>query len=470
MRKNKKMVVRQIREPEWRECSGLTYPVNAYHCRNECSNSSLSCIGCRYDEASCLRISGTDYLKHDETGIFPWDYLCTEISYLELEEGLEKIGSSAFEDYTRLERVWVPETLRFIGNRAFRNCLRLEHFDGMENLTFWPYYARKSGPKDAILFTNDVFTGTPFAERTWGASIQADDIYVEHLHKYDEEVIIPEGIREIAPFAFENMTSLRSVKFPGTLEKIGAGAFQNTGLTSVLIPASVKEIEGSAFADCGELSEILFGSRETKSNASVFWGTDADRKLMKKQKITELSDWEKQRNLRDMLWQKEIRYYAYGIKLRSRQRKAPFKHAVVALKRKVGCVTGYVDFGHFMQRKVDKDIPVIKFTQANHELSAELFYRDSQYSEYDCIGSTVFRGDENDSTVCEECRRWLHEWYDHAESSLDLVFSSEDGFRCKDTEPGDVVEWYVSSWDQVSFSSLFLNREKSRPKDPVVNP
>lgn len=464
MRKNKKMVEKQIRVPEWHECSGLSYPIHAEFCKKECPHVPVICSGCKYEEASCLEISGTDYLKHDETGIFPWDYLCTEISYLELEEGLKKIGASAFEKYTRLERVWIPETLRFIGNKAFQNCHRLEHFDGVENLTFWPYYARKNAPEDAILFTNDVFTGTPFAERRWGTSIQVDDIYVEHLHKDDEEVVIPEGIKEIAPFAFENMASLRSVKFPKSLEKIGASAFQNTGLTSVLIPSSVKKIEGSAFANCEQLSEILFGSRETKINASVFWGTEADRMLMKKRKITELSDWEKQRNLRDKLWEKEIKYYAYGIKLRSRQRKAPFKQAVVALKRKVGCVAGYVDFGHFMQKKVDKDIPVIKITQFPNELNAELFYWDSQYAEYNYIGSQMYRGDYNNPTVYEEGHRWLSEWYDYDEPTLELVVTSEEGFCYMDMGCETTVEWYVSSWNCVYPSKLFLNWEKSRPK------
>lgn len=67
-------------------------------------------------------------------------------------------------------------------------------------------------------------------------------------------VSIPEGVREIAPRAFED-AELREVSLPSTLEVIGSRAFFNSGLRSVEVPSSVTSIGEAAFATCYEYYE-----------------------------------------------------------------------------------------------------------------------------------------------------------------------------------------------------------------------
>ena len=53
-----------------------------------------------------------------------------------------------------------------------------------------------------------------------------------------------------------NRMSLRRVRLPECIRKIGGFAFYDTTLTSIQIPDNVEEIETSAFGNCGYLSEV----------------------------------------------------------------------------------------------------------------------------------------------------------------------------------------------------------------------
>ena len=70
-------------------------------------------------------------------------------------------------------------------------------------------------------------------------------------------IVIPNGVKEIAGYTFHNRTGLTSVTIPNGVKRIGEYAFSGcTGLTSVTIPNGVKRIDGHAFEDCTELTSV----------------------------------------------------------------------------------------------------------------------------------------------------------------------------------------------------------------------
>ncbi len=76
-----------------------------------------------------------------------------------------------------------------------------------------------------------------------------------------EEVIIPEGVEKIGPYAFANLTKLRKVQLPSTLTTIDYGAFFGcSSLTSVSGIGNVKFINQNAFAGCALDGEISLDS------------------------------------------------------------------------------------------------------------------------------------------------------------------------------------------------------------------
>lgn len=49
-----------------------------------------------------------------------------------------------------------------------------------------------------------------------------------------------EGATKIGNFAFQNITTLKSITFPETITQFGTNAFQNTGLVNVVLPSSLR--------------------------------------------------------------------------------------------------------------------------------------------------------------------------------------------------------------------------------------
>ena len=80
------------------------------------------------------------------------------------------------------------------------------------------------------------------------------------LYEYtgtDPHIVIPDTVTEIADYAFDSSTLIKSAVLPETVEKIGRFAFSYcAALESINIPSSVKSIGNSAFESCESLTEI----------------------------------------------------------------------------------------------------------------------------------------------------------------------------------------------------------------------
>lgn len=64
-----------------------------------------------------------------------------------------------------------------------------------------------------------------------------------------ETLVIPTDLQEIGEEAFYLDTSIRTVRLPEGITKIGAKAFAGSGVTAVNLPDSLKEIADDAFDD-----------------------------------------------------------------------------------------------------------------------------------------------------------------------------------------------------------------------------
>ena len=103
------------------------------------------------------------------------------------------------------------------------------------------------------------------------------DERVVYRGKYDEdisgELVIPEGIEEIAENAFRGFGSLARVVLPKSLKRISACAFSGcTSLREVVIPDGVLELLDEAFAFCPALTEIHLPDSVRRIGGSAFEG------------------------------------------------------------------------------------------------------------------------------------------------------------------------------------------------------
>lgn len=79
----------------------------------------------------------------------------------------------------------------------------------------------------------------------------------------NDTIIIPEGRKEIKDFEFAGRPELRHVVIPDSVERIGAGAFNESGVEELALPASLRRIEDLSdlkradMSRCVHIREIL---------------------------------------------------------------------------------------------------------------------------------------------------------------------------------------------------------------------
>lgn len=89
--------------------------------------------------------------------------------------------------------------------------------------------------------------------------------------KFMKSVVIPDTIKYINPYAFEECTNLEEVKFGNSVESIGWGAFMNCkNLTEVNLPESVKYLRSEAFSGCKKMTSINIDKEVVTINQEVF--------------------------------------------------------------------------------------------------------------------------------------------------------------------------------------------------------
>lgn len=88
----------------------------------------------------------------------------------------------------------------------------------------------------------------------------------------DVEVIIPDGVKEIAGCVFSGCAFIENIVINKSTKTIGIGAFKGTNIASISIPDSVKAIEGVTFEQCKALKEITIGKAVKKIGIRAFYG------------------------------------------------------------------------------------------------------------------------------------------------------------------------------------------------------
>ena len=157
------------------------------------------------------------------------------------EEGTETINAYAFAECTNITSVTIPASVTSIGAYAFYNCTNLKDV----------YY---NGDIAGWCSIDVVSSGAPLA--------YAKNLYIGGS-LITGNIVIPEGVTEIAAYAFCGCSGITGVRFPESLVTIGAGAFKNcTSLNNVTIPVNVADIDSLAFYGCTSLDNVTWNAAD----------------------------------------------------------------------------------------------------------------------------------------------------------------------------------------------------------------
>lgn len=211
-------------------------------------------------------------------------------------EGTTAIGPGAFRNNASVKKIVFPDQLSSIDANAMKGCTQLTELEFLgaapPDISADTDAFRKIEGLASVqvpLGAYDTYRrayGNYLPEHAVIKETGAEDYHIEGtvLTGYtgaDTQVRIPEGITEIAPYVFQNNTSIKKVIFPASLERIGDYAFDgcseleslelNQGLQSIgiyafqncrnikgslAVPASVKTIGDGAFLWCQGLDQL----------------------------------------------------------------------------------------------------------------------------------------------------------------------------------------------------------------------
>lgn len=224
-----------------------------------------------------LAIGGTGPIEDFYQGDAPWAAYASQVTSLDIGEGITAIGARAFTCFASLKNAIFPKTLERISYSAFEGCTALAEVDIPDSLRVRFYHdpeplGHRSLKQHADLVIGArAFLDTPWAEKTWGNAIVSGTSLVEYLG-HDRAVEIPEGITRIAPFAFSSRP-VSAVIFPETLKEIGDYTFEKAPLLTAVLPASLEQVGRGAFARTPFLYSCLVKNPQTVFSPETFTGS-----------------------------------------------------------------------------------------------------------------------------------------------------------------------------------------------------
>lgn len=143
--------------------------------------------------------------------------IISNITSIEIQEGVTTIGNYAFHSLRSCEKVTLPQSLTYIGSFAFSRCQSLMN----------------------IVLPGNIMTIGEYAFST------CDSL---------SYINIPLKLTTISRYAFSYCSALKQVDFPDKLSTIGDYAFVNcTSLSCVTFSSEISSISKSAFNGCDKL-------------------------------------------------------------------------------------------------------------------------------------------------------------------------------------------------------------------------
>lgn len=183
-------------------------------------------------------------------------YFKTQLTSVEISEGITSLSSTAFFRCSHLTKVIVPNSLESITGGEMYGC------------PVAVFYTKSEKVKDLLIKAGVDKNNIKLNEQS--LQLEAEDYYsfdasagkIGTYKGLDKDVIIPSEIKgvkvkSIGVASFLGNSNITSIKIPYGVENIGEGAFHEcTSLKEITIPNSVTQIGANIFYGCKSLKSV----------------------------------------------------------------------------------------------------------------------------------------------------------------------------------------------------------------------
>ncbi|MBR3843996.1 MAG: leucine-rich repeat protein, partial [Clostridia bacterium] len=182
---------------------------------------------------------------------------CTGLWDVILSQGLEAIADSAFEGCTALAGITIPNGITTLGASAFKGCTTLSEVTLSQALTV-------VGDSTFAGCTALAGIALPDTLTTLGDGVFSGCTMLT-------SITLPEGATILGTGLLEGCTGLMTAHLPGGLTALPASFFAGcSALTAVTLPEGIVTLGDSAFQDCSSLISMVIPTGATAIGASAF--------------------------------------------------------------------------------------------------------------------------------------------------------------------------------------------------------
>ena len=210
----------------------------------------------------------------DDIGTYAFSNCDLFTSVIFQDEKEISIQNQAFRYCENLRNVHISKTVILIGKLVFN---RLDNLVTIEVDEENPNYSSKDG----ILYNKDKTTLIA-APGTIETCKIPDTVKIIGGYAFEnceklKEVEFPKGLTEISYWGFGDCYSLTNITLPESLVKIGNNAF--CGCRSlkgeIIIPDNVESIGGSVFSNCHNITKVILGKKVKEIENNAFYACNS---------------------------------------------------------------------------------------------------------------------------------------------------------------------------------------------------
>lgn len=177
------------------------------------------------------------------------------LSKITFNDELTSIGKEAFCD-SNIQEVKLPESITHIGDGAFSLCENLNKISIPSKINSLPNAFCSNSSIEKINIPKNV--------KVIGEGCFCD---CEKLG----EVNFEGGVKTIANEAFLNCDSLTNIDLPDSVERLGASAFEGTGITEITLPPNIVYLGPQVFSECFSLENATINDKVEAISDEAFF-------------------------------------------------------------------------------------------------------------------------------------------------------------------------------------------------------